>query len=229
MLPLELGAWIEQSLRAYQLGSWLDAVGFRLRDYVHHTRPGLFFWFLPYAFALFLLGLWTWRRGILRSPEQHERFLRRFFAIAFPIGLGLAAALTFLRELRFPYGSPLGSWLRVTSNTLGTPLLALSYGAGLLLLTRRAPWRRLLAPLAPVGRMALTNYLMQSLVMTWVYNAYGLGLYGQVGPAAAAFLCLALFALQIVVSRWWLSRFRFGPAEWLWRSLTYAKMQPMRR
>jgi uncharacterized protein len=77
--------------------------------------------------------------------------------------------------------------------------------------------------------MALTNYLTQSLVMTWVYNGYGLGLYGKVGPAAAAFLCVALFALQIVVSRWWLSQYRFGPAEWLWRSLTYAKLQPMRR
>jgi uncharacterized protein len=76
--------------------------------------------------------------------------------------------------------------------------------------------------------MALTNYLMHSVVMTWLYNGYGLGLYGKVGPALAALLGAALFALQIPLSGWWLSRHRFGPVEWLWRTLTYGEIQPMR-
>jgi uncharacterized protein len=72
--------------------------------------------------------------------------------------------------------------------------------------------------------MALTNYLMHSLVMTFLYNGYGLGLYGKVGPALASLHCLVLFALQLILSPWWLARHRFGPVEWLWRRLTYGRV-----
>jgi uncharacterized protein len=88
---------------------------------------------------------------------------------------------------------------------------------------------RRLGFLAPAGRMALTNYLLQSLVWTWVFFGYGLGLWGEISRAVQLPLAFAFFGLQILISRWWLDRFRFGPAEWLWRSLTYWRFQPMRR
>jgi len=77
--------------------------------------------------------------------------------------------------------------------------------------------------------MALTNYLLQSLFWTWVFFGYGLGLWGEVPRAAQVPLALLFFALQVLLSRWWLDRFRFGPAEWLWRSLTYWQLQPMQK
>jgi uncharacterized protein len=224
--PARAMAMLAESLRAYGAGTWVEAARFRLRDYVHHTSPGMLARFLPYAFGLFLLGLWTWKRGILRAPQASLPFLRRFFAVAFPSGLALTLAYTIASEAH--RRSPLGNWLGITEQMIGTPLLALSYGAGLLILSQRDAWRPILAPLAPVGRMALTNYLMHSVVMTWLYNGYGLGLYGKVGPALAALLGAALFALQIPLSGWWLSRHRFGPVEWLWRTLTYGEIQPMR-
>jgi uncharacterized protein len=76
--------------------------------------------------------------------------------------------------------------------------------------------------------MALTNYLMHSLVFTFVNNGYGLGWYGRIPPPTGLLLTLAMFVFQIWLSNWWLRRFRFGPMEWLWRSLSYWRMQPMR-
>ena len=83
-----------------------------------------------------------------------------------------------------------------------------------------------------VGRyrtMALSNYLAQSIIFSFVFYGFGFGLFGRLGSAAAALLGLAVFAGQLVMSEWWLRRFRFGPAEWLWRSLTYGRWQPLRR
>ena len=111
---------------------------------------------------------------------------------------------------------------------LGYLGLAAVYVAAFALLFQRERWRRRMLVLAPVGRMALTNYLMQSVVSLCLYDGWGLGLMGKLPPSRCVALTLAVFALQIPFSHWWLSRFRFGPAEWLWRSLTYGRAQPMR-
>jgi uncharacterized protein len=76
--------------------------------------------------------------------------------------------------------------------------------------------------------MALSNYLFQSLVCTTLFYSYGLGLFGKVGPAAGLALSFAIYSVQVPLSVWWLRRFRFGPMEWVWRSMTYGKLQPMR-
>ncbi len=88
---------------------------------------------------------------------------------------------------------------------------------------------RFVAPIGAVGRMALTNYLMHSIVFTTLANGYGAGLYGRVSLSVGLLMTLATFAIQIVLSNAWLRRFRFGPLEWLWRSLTYGELQPLRR
>src|ERR1044072_199547 len=82
--------------------------------------------------------------------------------------------------------------------------------------------------LAPVGRMALTNYLLESAVSLWLYDGWGLGFVGRLPPSRCVAVTLAVFALQVLFSHLWWSRFRFGPAEWLWRTLTYGGVQPMR-
>jgi uncharacterized protein len=111
---------------------------------------------------------------------------------------------------------------------VGQPSMAMAYVCGLVLLFQPPAWRRRLMALAPVGRMALTNYLTQSLLGVALFYGIGLRLFGRVGPTALVALSVATVAAQAVISRWWLARFRFGPAEWLWRSLTYGRPQPMR-
>jgi uncharacterized protein len=111
----------------------------------------------------------------------------------------------------------------------GILALAFAYlGALVLLLYRRAASRGILGSLAPVGRMALTNYLTHSVLYFVLFTGVGFGLYGEVGPALCVGLALIIFAARMAVSRWWLARYRFGPAEWVWRTLTYGRMQPRR-
>jgi len=81
----------------------------------------------------------------------------------------------------------------------------------------------------PVGRMAFTNYLMQTVLMTTLFYGHGFGLFGQVERWGQILIVLAVWVFQVWFSNMWLARFRFGPAEWLWRTLTYMKPQPMRR
>ena len=123
------------------------------------------------------------------------------------------------------------SWqtlLAVIGQTIGAPALAMSYVAVITLLVQHDAWRARLGPLAAVGRMALTNYLLQSLVATTIFYGYGFGLFGQIGPAVGILLTLAIFTAQIPLSVWWMGRFQFGPVEWLWRTLTYLRWQPIR-
>jgi uncharacterized protein len=102
------------------------------------------------------------------------------------------------------------------------------YACCIALLLQKPRWARVLAQLAPVGRMALTNYLTHSLVYLFVLTGAGLGLIGHFGASVCIGISLVLFGMQIAFSRWWLRHFRFGPAEWIWRSMTYGQMQPMR-
>jgi uncharacterized protein len=111
----------------------------------------------------------------------------------------------------------------------GILALAFTYLIGLVLLFHRSDaWRRRLAYFTPVGRMALTNYLTQSVLYLLLFTGVGFGMYGEVGPAWCVVLAPIIFAVQMAFSGWWLTRFRFGPAEWVWRTLTYGQMQPMR-
>src|SRR6185369_6013267 len=101
------------------------------------------------------------------------------------------------------------------------------YTAVVLLACERPSGRTLLAPLAPLGRMALTSYLTQSLAFGLIFYGYGFGWFGAMSVARAALLGVAFYAAQVAFSAWWLRRFQFGPVEWIWRSATYGAWQPM--
>ncbi|MFG6431663.1 DUF418 domain-containing protein [Roseateles sp. LYH14W] len=101
------------------------------------------------------------------------------------------------------------------------------YISGIALLMARPGWARRLAPLADVGKMALTSYLTQTLFGLLIFYSFGLALFAQTSPAVNVLICLAIFAFQIAFSRWWLGRFHYGPVEWLWRSATFFKWQPL--
>jgi uncharacterized protein len=111
----------------------------------------------------------------------------------------------------------------------GPLALGMAYAAGFALLFLRPSFQRYLRPLAPVGRMALTNYLLQTGVCLSVFYGAGLGIGPRFGFVGILSAWILLFGAQLLFSRWWLSRYRFGPMEWLWRSLAYARMQPLKR
>jgi uncharacterized protein len=107
--------------------------------------------------------------------------------------------------------------------------LALGYGCFIIAAASTPLGSKLLGWAAPLGRMAFTNYLMQSLLFGFTFYGYGFGLFGKLGAATALAFGVVVYALQATVSRWWLSHFNFGPVEWLWRSLMYGQWQAMRR
>jgi uncharacterized protein len=113
-------------------------------------------------------------------------------------------------------------------SALAPIILALGYGAAVICLVEFTAARRVLTAVAPLGRTAFSNYLFQSVVFGWIFFGYGLGLFGRLGASAALLLGVGIYALQIRLSACWLHHFRFGPLEWLWRTLMYGATQPMR-
>lgn len=212
-----------QEARVMAHGSFVDAVAYRAPTFLRDFMKGLFF--VGIAMGLFMVGAWLLQEGALTEPERHQRLYGRLVSVALPLGLALCLASATVAT-RADQGQ--GRWLFATGLmfTGGLPL-ALGYLGLLVLALRRACCRRLLNWLAPAGRMALTNYIGQSLVFAWVFYGHGLGLWGM--PRALQLLVvLVVFALQVMASRWWLSRFRFGPLEWIWRWATYGVRPALR-
>jgi uncharacterized protein len=114
-------------------------------------------------------------------------------------------------------------------NYTGAVLASLGYAATVILIVRSGALAGLRRALAAVGQMALTNYLLHSVMGAIVFLGWGFGLAGRADYAGQLFFVTGVWLLQLIVSPLWLRRFRFGPAEWVWRSLTYWKKQPMRR
>lgn len=177
--------------------------------------------FLPTVLWLFLLGLLAGRQGLFSAPNR--RIWLGILLIALPV------ALVFKGFVAYWLWTDTYSPLTVGySFGIGGPALMFVYLAALNLLLSRKVWQRRLALFSPIGRMALTNYLTQSVVCTLIFNAYGLGYFGDLGLSLTLPLVLVVYTLQLLFSRFWLARFRIGPAEWLWRSLTYGAWQPLR-
>jgi uncharacterized protein len=210
-------------VQAYAHGTFREIAAQRAAD-VAFTYQNLVM-LGPMFLALFLIGLNLGKQEFFRDVPARLPRVRGalpWIAALGLIGNGIYAAAQSLSPF-----SP-ARFLSVALWVVAAPALALAYVSVILLLWQRPVWKRLLRLLAPVGRMALTNYLLQSLVCTTLFYSYGFGLYGKVSPSVGLVLTVVIFLLQIPLSVWWLNRFRFGPMEWVWRSLTYGKPQPMR-
>ena len=185
--------------------------------------------FAAYALFLFLLGLWVWRSGIIERLGEYQPLLKRVCAWCIPVGVALNALVAVL-NLRPNAGHP--TFLGYLANILMFPsahLLSAGYAAGLAVLIHSDTWRLRLTPFAAVGRMALTNYLTESVVCTLLYYNYTTGWYGKVGPALGLVPTVIVYGAQVGFSNWWLARFRFGPMEWLWRGMTYGRFPSMHK
>jgi uncharacterized protein len=223
------GGLDRMSVAAHTAGGYLDVVRLHVAEYrVIYTdvRGYLFF---PSLFLTILLGFYFGRRRYLQDIEAHLPFWRRL--AAWSLAIGLTCALTF--SLAVPYLEPFKpSALGVlvsAAYSLQRPALMLFYASAIVLIVRSDTWGPRLRGLAPMGRMPLTNYLMQSLICTTIFAGYGLGYFNRVGPAAGLVLVAVIYTAQVLWSRWWFTRYAFGPMEWLWRALTYGAAQSMSR
>lgn len=187
---------------------------------------------LLFVLGRFLLGYWAGRRGLLQRPEQHLPLLWGLCvggAVVGAVFLCIEAAAPALKA-HWPLlrdGVP-GYLLRVSYRV--APLaLGIAIACGFALLYLR-PWaERGLRVLVPAGRMTLSNYLLQSLVCVPLFAGFGLGIGPSHGLWPVLLVAAIVFPLQLWLSTWWLRRYYFGPAEWLWRSLSDGQRLPMRR
>jgi uncharacterized protein len=170
---------------------------------------------------MFVLGLWTVRTGIALSPSSRRATLVRWAKLGWSIGLpaNLIAAWAFDHWSYLP--PSIGGLLGTAMQGVGVPMLALGYAATVGLLV--VDGRRFITVFAPVGRMALTNYLMHSIICVVLSYGFGFALWWRIGASTAMGIAAAIVLVQIPLSAWWLSRFRFGPVEWIWRRLTYGR------
>jgi uncharacterized protein len=201
-------------------GGYIDMVRGNVTFTIANALRRLLLMFFPRVLGMFLLGFYAGRVGIFANLEAHAALLRRVCAIGFAVGLPLS-----LLASAFSTHGPRPPDLRGLGETvlqsLGTPALALAYAAALCLVYRRVPGPML--ALAPVGRMALTNYLAQSVAGVLIFYGIGFRLFGRVSLTVALAGSVVFFVLQMIASRLWLSRALFGPAEWLWRTFTYRR------
>ncbi len=209
--------------RIYGQGSFVEVARFRVHE-LRHIAP-LVLGSMPRTLGLYFLGVVAWRRRLFHAADGVRTGLR-VTAVCGVLAGGLTQLLTF--------GAGEG-WLTLSDPAIGAldgigqVALALGYAAAIILATRQPRLRRMLEPFGYLGRAALSNYLTQSVLFGLLCYGYGLGLYGRLGPAAAAGLGTVVYAAQVRASQLWFTRYRFGPVEWVWRSLTYGTRQPMRR
>jgi uncharacterized protein len=185
--------------------------------------------FAIYATALFLLGMWVWRAGIVQRMEEYKPILRKVCAWCLPIGAAISLYVGIVRAITPQAVVSVWAWSAGVLWLPGSHILSAGYASGLALIFMHADWRKWVQPFAAVGRMALTDYLMQSVVCTLFFYHYTTGWYGRVGPAMGLVVTVIVYGAQVVFSNWWLARYRFGPMEWLWRGMTYGKFPSMKR
>jgi uncharacterized protein len=219
--PTATSEELQRVITVYSTGTYGEIFQERLKD--SFIASAFLLFFSPHFLGIFVFGMWLWRTGMVRNVAAHIPTLRRCLWWGLFLGLSLNAVSVAIQEIGRPNSvAPLGLFKELLAG-LAIPALSLFYACGLALLFQREEWRRRLQPFSAMGRTALTNYLLQTVIATTLFYSHGFGLFGQVGPLAGLGVSILIYAFQVVASVAWMRRFSFGPVEWLWRTLTYGR------
>jgi uncharacterized protein len=217
-----LQAHVSEANRVYATGGLIAVWHFSLRELPLILLLHAFVF--PRTLALFLLGVLTWRVRLFEGTLRARQWLAWIAIVGCSAGGALSVAdwagVRLTTEALGPF--------REALPRLAPVMLALGYGAAVIAFVQSRHSRTVLTSFAPVGRMAFSNYVLQSLVFGFVFFGVGLGYFGQLGAFAALMFGSAVFATQCWLSAWWLRRYCFGPLEWLWRTLMYGRTQEMK-
>ncbi len=216
---------LEEEIADYR-GSYFDTLKRRAGDALMMQTQAFFFYALWRSLGMMLIGMALLKTGVLTGGRS-----LRFYVILAVVGLGLGWPLSALGAESminsefdivesFIYGQQLGY--------IGSALAGLGYVGALIAISRLGMLRWLRERLAAVGRTAFSNYLLQSLICTTLFYGYGFGLFAQLNRSALFGVVVAVWLVNIFATQLWLRRYQMGPAEWLWRSLTYGRSQPLR-
>lgn len=215
---------VERAKSVYSSGSLGEIISVRIEEYMTLLSGSLLF-FGPVVLAMFLAGFLIARNGLVKRYNDNLPLFLRLFWWGLVTGVVTNALYAIAFRNAVMSNPNVWSLLATTMHTFGGISLGLCYISGMVILFIKGRSGWLTRNLVPVGRMALTNYFMHSIISVVLFHSYGFGLYGKFEMWQGILLTFVIFALQILFSRWWLKRFQFGPLEWLWRSLTYLKVQ----
>jgi uncharacterized protein len=205
-----LVALVRTANQTYANGSFAEVLALRVQELPAFLPLHLYVF--PRTIGLFLVGIVCWRSGLFgEAAERHRNLLTAVGFLAVTSGLLLARSA------------------HPSTGLAGPIILASGYAALVIAIEQTSTGATLLSFAEPVGRMAFTNYIMQSLVLGFIFYGYGLGLFGELSSAAGLLLVVIIYAAQVVVSRLWLTHFAYGPIEWLWRALMYGHAPAFRK
>lgn len=230
-LASSLSAWspgpeaVAAETAAYR-GGWLAQMDARVPASVFHQTFLILIWYGWRVVGLMMAGMALFKWGVL-SAERSDRFYRVAAVAGLGVGLPIAAygvAYNFAASWRLEHSMFFG-W---QFNYWGSLAVAFGYIGLVMLFCRSGLWPGLKPLFSDVGRMAFSNYLLQTLICTTLFYGHGFGLFGRVERTGQVLVVLVIWVALVLFSRLWLRSFRFGPAEWLWRSLTYRQWQPSR-
>ncbi len=212
------------SIHMYNNGSYIDIIGFRLKNEAIFRVIGLVFQ-VPKILAMFLIGLYVGKKKKYSNllTNTRDKLIKSGRLVASLVQYSLVylfycfqAISSFIKHLTLAF--------KIFFKEITSVSLCLFYITSIIKLYKSSKTAFIVAPLRYIGQMALTNYLMQCIICSLLFYSYGLGLYTQIGPALCLLLAFAIYAAQIICSKLWLQKFRFGPFELVWRSLTYGKL-----
>lgn len=218
---------MERNLRNVGQGNYEDLYEFRTDRYINNMVQYLFFWFWDVLLFMFV-GMAFFKMGILTGQAP-----AKVYWVMFIVGLGLGIFLSYLYLQ--PYIKYQHNAYEYTKNVaieyfqLQRVLRSIGLFGGLMLLYKSGLFKWLFALMRPVGQMAFTNYLVQSILCGLFFYSIGMGMYGKLERYEIYYVVGAIWIIQIIYSHIWLRYFRFGPFEWAWRNLTYWKKQPLKK
>ncbi|OZU87966.1 hypothetical protein CIL03_14790 [Virgibacillus indicus] len=214
------GVAIRQAFQHYQSSDLIMIWSQNYNDWVY-SNGGISYLLLGTTLLpLFLFGMYVAKKRWLHKPMENEPLLIRLWIISFVLFAVIKAG-------PYIFGNPL--WFSYIQDNIGGAASALFYIFSITLLAQKEIGKKLIQPFIWVGRMALTNYIMQSVISFILFYGIGAGLYGSIRPITGVVIAIIVFSIQVLFSKWWFSRYLFGPLEWIWRSLTYRKRQPFRQ
>jgi uncharacterized protein len=216
----------EKELRIFTSGSYWEAVKWRGGRFPEKVAGD--FGFGVVLVGMFLLGTWFVRSGVMENTGAHLPFFRALAGYGLPVGIGLGL-LGSLIAMSHTMGDRYDGWgIAMGLSIIGNLPACLGYVGAVVLMLNSATTLSRIKVLGPLGRMALTNYLTQSLIGATFFYGYAMGYWGMPRAQQVLFV-LVVYAAQIAFSHWWLARFHYGPMEWLWRGFTYWQVPQFRR
>ncbi|OEF96373.1 DUF418 domain-containing protein [Desulfuribacillus alkaliarsenatis] len=213
---------IESSYFAYSEGSYADIMQQRITDLSFVFTYAIFG--VPMILPMFLMGAYVGKRKIISNVSVNLGLIKKIWLWSLIFGLPMTIMKVYSQAQASFELITVYNFTNQVGMVIGDPALSIFYMTSILLLLQKETWQRLLRPFASVGRMALSNYILQTLICTTIFYSYGLGMYGNVGPAVGILIAIAIYITQVKLSVIWFNKYKYGPLEWIWRWLTYGNV-----